>query len=97
MLAVGGDGGDAEVSVGGRVAVPRKMLGGGQHDAAAVGLGSFDEGFHVSRHHLRVLAERADVDDGIVGIIVDIGIGVENPVDTERTRLPRCNFALITR
>ena len=52
-LAVGVDGGQVHVRIDGRVAVARKMFGGGQHEIALVGMRAFDEGLHVRRHFLR--------------------------------------------
>ena len=78
------DDGEAEVRVGRGVAVAGKVLGRRDHaavpDAADVRAG------HV-RHELHILAERADVDDRIPGVVVDVDDGIEVDGDAERTAL----------
>ena len=57
------------VRVQGRVAVPRKMLGRGDH---AVSLAAPDKGGGQAANALRPLSERARADDGVVGVDVDV-------------------------
>ena len=42
-----------------------------------------------SSHLSRILAERADVDDRIPGIVINIGVGSEDPVNSGGTGLKR--------
>ncbi len=44
-------------------------------------------------HELGVLAERADVDHGVRGVVVDVGHGGERPVDPEGAALAGRDFA----
>ena len=96
-FAIGVDGGQVHVRIDGCVAVARKMFGGGQHEIALVGMCAFNEGLHVRGHILRILAKRADVDDGVVGIVVDVGHRVVDPVNAQCPRFPRRDFTLEAR
>ena len=82
-FAVGGDLRQAQVAVYRGVAVSREMLGGGQNEVVLVGMRALDEGLHVGRHILRILAKRADVDDRVLGIVVDVGYRIVDPVDPQ--------------
>ena len=92
---VGGDGGQVHVRVHGGVAVPREMFGGGQREVLLVGVRPFDEGPDVRRDVVRILAEGADVDDRIIGIVVDVGDRVKDPLDAQRARLARGDLAFV--
>ena len=76
MRAVAGHGRQIEMRIGARIAVAGEMLGGGE---PAVFLDAAHEGGDKFGHARGVFAERARVDDGIVGIAVDVRIGRENP------------------
>ena len=69
------------------------MLGGGQDEILLVRVGAFDEGLHLCRHSLRILAKRADVDDRVIGIVVDIGDGRVDPVNPNGAGFERGDFA----
>jgi uncharacterized protein YbbC (DUF1343 family) len=68
------------VGIGSGVAVSRKMLGGGEH---AVVLQSPDLRRHKATHGRGVLAEGANVDDWIRGIVVDVGHWGKRQVDAD--------------
>jgi hypothetical protein len=82
--AVGGDGDELHVAVERCVAVPREMLGRGEQAAFAC---ATDKGGDEAADHGRVLAVRADVDDGVAGVVVDVDDRGEAPVDAERSTL----------
>ena len=82
--AVAGNGGEREMRIDADVAVAGKMLGGGER---AVFLHAANELGDVLGDALRIFAERADVDDRIVGIIVDVRVRRENPVHAGRRAL----------
>ena len=77
FLAVAGNGGEREVGVDADVAVAREMFSGGE---GAIFLDAANELGDVFGDALRIFAERAHVDDGIVGIVVDVGVGREDPM-----------------
>ena len=77
------------MAVHGCIAVSRKMLRRGQDQILLVGMRAFDEGLHVGGDILRILAEGADIDDGVVGIIVDVGDRIIDPLDAERASFAR--------
>src|SRR5919205_414467 len=78
--AVSADGRKADVRVYRRVAVAGEMFGGRERAALARAAdGRRDELGHAPR----VFAEGADVDDGVVGVVVEVGDGAEQPVDAE--------------
>ena len=83
--------------VGGGVAVTGEMLGGGQHVVLFVGVGAFDEGLDLRRNILRILAEGTDVDDGIFGVVVDVGDGKVDPLHAESAGLAGGHFAFVVR
>ena len=68
------------------VAVPGKVLEGGHHAAR---LQAAHPGRGEARHHRRVLAERARVDDRVAGVVVDVGDRREVDVHAEGPRLDR--------
>ena len=96
-LPRGRDGGQIQVTIHRRVAVPREVLGRRQHVIAGIGMRAFDEGRHLRRHRLRVLAERADVENRVVGVDVHVGYRVIHPVHAQRPRLARRHLAFETR
>ena len=75
------------MAVFGGVPMPRKMLGSYQHWILAIRMRAIDVGFHKTRHLFGVLAERANVDDRIVGIVVDVRNRREHPVHAHGTRV----------
>src|SRR6266571_5272540 len=91
--------GQPDVRVGVGIAVAREVLQGGQH---AVVLQTTHVRPHQARDGTRILAERANVDDGIKRIVVDVGIGREIHVDADGAALPcgdaadRIRIALVT-
>ena len=60
---------------------------------AAIFLHAVDELRDELGDFLRIFAERARVDDGIVGIVVDVGIRRVNPVDADGARFERGDFS----
>ncbi len=66
--------------VDGGVAVARKVFDGDEHLGLRIAARAFDVGFDVSGHLLRIFAVGADVDDRVVGVVVDVGDGSEDPV-----------------
>ncbi len=76
-----------QMAVFGGVTMAGEMLGGDQHGILAVRMRAVDVGFHEARHLLRVFAEGADVDDGIIGVIVNVGHRREQPVDAHGARI----------
>ena len=70
-----------------RVAVTWKVLRTEKNIVCRVRVSPFDEGRDVGGDCLRIFAEGARVDDGIVGIVVDVRIGREGPVNTKSARL----------
>ena len=79
--------------VGRGIAVTGEMLRGHQNARFRIGVRAFDEADDELRDVLRIFAVRADVDDGVVGVIVDIGIGEEEPLDAHGARFLRRDFA----
>ena len=77
---IGTDLSNAEMRIRGGVAVPRKMLGRGEHAAL---VSAFDVRRHKITDLLGVFAERAYVDDGIRGVGIYVGIGKEIPVHSD--------------
>jgi hypothetical protein len=75
--------GQAEVAVFGSVAVSREMFGGHQDRVLRVGMRAGDVGLHEAGHLVGILAVRARVDDGIVGVVVHVGDGREDPLHAE--------------
>ncbi len=78
------DHGQRHMRVGLGVTVPRKVLAGG--DASVLLDPTHERDPHPS-DVVRVLAERPDVDDGVVRIVVHVEHGGERQVDSERARL----------
>ena len=73
----------------------REMLGGGEDRLPGFGLSPLDEGCDVRGDLLRILAVGADVDDGVVRIVVDIGHRGQDPVNAQRPGLPGGSRAFI--
>src|SRR5947207_11384259 len=82
--------------IGSGIAMSGEVLHGGEYAVAPVAFGALDECFRITRHHLRVLAKGTDVDDGIVGIVVDVSVRIKDPLDTDRARLARRDLAFIS-
>jgi hypothetical protein len=83
-LAVHVEPGHAGVRIYSRVAVAGKVFEGDEDGVGGVASGAFDVGLDMLGYKLGVLAVGADVDDRILRIVVDIGIGGVDPVDAER-------------
>ena len=75
-----GDHRQTEVAVSGGITVAGKMLGGAE---SAVFFAAAHEGGHHRGHLLGVFAEGADVDDGVLGIVVDVGHRRQHPVHAQ--------------
>ena len=60
-------------------------------------MSTFDKRANVGRHFGRPFAKGARVDDGVVGIVVDIGGGSEDPVDTQGPGFTRRGIAFHAR
>ena len=71
------------VAIDGGVAVAGEMLGGHQHAIVGIGMRAVDERRDVARDGFGILSVGADVDDGIVGIVVDVGDGREDPLHSQ--------------
>src|SRR5580698_1152127 len=71
------------MTVGGGVAVAGEMFVGDEHGIAEVRVRAVDERGDVAGDSVGILAVGADVDDGVVGVAVDVGVGGEDPVDAE--------------
>jgi hypothetical protein len=68
------------------IAVTGKMFGGRER---AMVLHAAHEFRDKVGYAMRIFAERADVDDRVVGIVVEVRIGRENPIDAGGARLER--------
>ena len=79
--------------IGCRVAMPGKVLRGRQNARPRHRVRARNECGNECRHIVRVLSVGADIDDRIVGIVVDVGIGKKEPLHTQRARFPRRDFA----
>ena len=90
MFAIAVDCRQVEMRIGAGVAVSREMLCGGQ---AAVFFDSANERGDEFGDARGIFAEGTRVDDGIVGVAVDIGVGRENPGDAGGLRFQRRDFA----
>ncbi len=88
---------EVHMRVGVGVAMAGKVLGRHEHLIGWIGVRSLDESLHVRGDGLRVLAEGADVDDRVVGIVVDVGVGREDPMNAHRACLARRGRAESTR
>ena len=71
-----------------RIAVTGEMLGRYQHVIPPVGMRALDEGAYLGRNRFRVLAERADIDDRVVRIAIDVRDRIVDPLHAQRARLP---------
>ena len=69
------------------VAVAGKMFGGHQHSIVGIGVRAVDVRGDVARDGVRIFAVGANVDDGIIGIAVDVGDRRENPLDAQSAGL----------
>ncbi len=81
--AVAGDLSEAEVRIGGGVAVSGKMFGRDQH---AVFVSTPNIRCHEIADLLRVLSERTSVDDGIRRIGIHVSVGKEIPMHSDGPR-----------
>ena len=88
MGAVARDGGQVEMRVDLSIAVAGEMFGRGKR---AVFFNAADVCFDERRNPLRIFAERAHVDDGVVGVAVYVRDGRENPVHANGPRFGRGN------
>ena len=96
-VAVGGNGGEVDVRVDGGVSMSGEVLDGREHERFLVGARALDEGLHVRGDGVRVFSEGADVDDRIVGVVVDVRDRVVDPVDAEGAGLARRDLTLAAR
>src|SRR5581483_8156928 len=67
-----------------------------QNGSRAVRMGAFNVGLHQLGDLSRVFTVGPRVDDGIVGIVVNVGVGGEDPVHAQRAGLARGLGAFIT-
>src|ERR1700723_3117112 len=77
-FAVGVNDREVDVRISGGVAMTRKMF---CRREAAIFLYAMHEGGHVLGNFLRIFAERTRVDDGIIRIVVYVGVRRVNPLD----------------
>ncbi len=71
-----------------RVAMPGKMFGGRE---PAILFYPAHISFYERAHPPWIFAKRPHVDDGVIGVAVDVRHGSENPVHAHGPRLVRCN------
>ncbi len=83
-FAAGHDAGEGKMGISIGIAVPWEMLGGGH---AVPIMDSVDEGRDQFADFARVFSEGAGIDNGIAGIGVHVGIGIEIPVHADGARL----------
>src|SRR6202041_2476432 len=76
LVAISWYGRERQMRIDADIAVPRKML---RRCESAIFFDAPDFFGDKLCHLLRVFAERADIDNGIVWIIVDVGVGREDP------------------
>src|SRR5262249_29104434 len=93
-LAVGRDGGEIDMAVDGGVAVAREVFRGGERQVLLIGVRALDERLDVRGYGRRVFAEGADVDDWVVGVVVDVRDRIIDPVDADGARFARGDLAL---
>src|ERR1700693_1631528 len=65
------------------IAMSWKMLGCDQHRAVSVRMGASDEGLDEIRDLGRIFSIGTDIDDRVVGIVIDIGDWCEQPVHAQ--------------
>src|SRR6202041_2815202 len=75
---------DTDISVAGEMFCARQ---------AAIFFNAADELRNVLGDALRIFAERTNIDDGIVGVVVDVRVGSENPAHAGCARLKSGYFA----
>ena len=76
---------------------PGKCLRGRQDEILLIGVRAFDERLHLRRHGLGVLAERTDVDDRVIRVVVDVRHRIVDPLHAQRARLARRDLAFEAR
>ena len=90
VSAVARNGGEIEMRIRAGIAVAGEMFRGGE---AAILLDAAHERGDEFGNARRVFAERARIDDGIVGIAVDVGVRRENPRNSDRSAFQRRNLS----
>ena len=78
---------ERQMAILGRVAVPGEMLSRHQHGILSIRMRAGDVSLNEARYLSRVLAKRSNVDDRIVGVVIDVGHRGEQPVDAHRARV----------
>ena len=76
---------------------PGKCLAETSTTILGIGMRAVDVGGHVVRDVFRIFAVRANVDDGILRIVVDVGDRREDPLDAQRARFAGGGKALMAR
>ena len=85
------DSGHAHMTIDGGIAMTGKVLGAQKNGIRRVGMGTFNERRHVSGYLIRLLAEGSDIDDGVVGIVIDVGNRCKNPMDSQGSCFSSCS------
>src|SRR2546423_5518097 len=81
----------------GRIAVPWKMLGRGEDATLRVNARAFDERAHMVGYLARVFSERANINDRVVGIAVDVGYREVYPMNSQGPRIASRNLSHVFR
>jgi hypothetical protein len=79
--------GETQVRIHIGIAVAGEMFDGDENAGFGIGVRAFNVSDDVPGNVLWILAVRADVDDGIIGVVIDIGVRCEDPVDAQSARL----------
>src|ERR1700722_14885343 len=70
------------------IAMPWKMLGCDQHRVVSVRVSAGDEGVDETRDFGGIFSIGADIDNRVVGIVIDISDRREQPVHAQSARFP---------
>ena len=89
---VGGDSGEIQVGIGCSISMSGKMFGCGQNPCRRHRVRAFDERRNESRYVGGIFPVGADVDDGVIGVVVDVGIGKEEPLNAQGAGFLRGNL-----
>src|SRR6202790_4067454 len=84
MCAVNANSGHVEMRIGRSVSMTGEMFDRGHHSPF---MRAFDIGGDEISDLLRILAERARINNGIGGIRINVGVGEEIPVNADCARL----------
>ncbi len=96
-IGIGCQGRQVGVTIQIRIAVPREMLRRQKHHVLRIGMRALHECGNVGRHIVRILAVGTDIDHRVCGIVIDVGIRREDPLNSQGPRLARRHQARIAR